>query len=92
VFYASIPAEGIRAMNPARGVPPLVIPQTSLFTMRVPFTEADLEAARRSMECHKTQMSDQAVERVITAIRDAWKGERPLSSMLPKAPGNDLFQ
>ena len=28
VFYAPIPAEGIRAMNPTRGVPPFVIPRS----------------------------------------------------------------
>jgi LmbE family N-acetylglucosaminyl deacetylase len=38
VFYASLPAEGIRAMNPTRGVPPFVIPRADLFTVRVPFT------------------------------------------------------
>src|SRR5262245_47420675 len=92
VFYASLPAEGIRAMNPARGVPPLVIPQPSLFTMRVRFTEADLEAARKSMACHQTQVSNEAIERVIPAMRDAWKGELPLSPMVPQPAGNDLFR
>jgi len=92
VFYASLPAEGIRALNPARGEPPLLIPQASLFTMRVPFTTADLEAALRSMACHKTQASDEAVERVTKAMRDVWKGELPLSPMVPQSPANDLFR
>jgi LmbE family N-acetylglucosaminyl deacetylase len=92
VFYASIPAEGIRAMNPNRGVPPLVIPQASLFTMRVPFTEPDLAAARRSMLCQKTQVTEEAVERVVSAMRDVWKGVLPLSPMVPQAAGSDLFQ
>jgi LmbE family N-acetylglucosaminyl deacetylase len=92
VFYASLPAEGIRAMNPTRGVPPLVIPQANLFTVRVPFTDADLNAGRRSLECHKTQVPQENIDRVIPAMRDAWKGEIPLSPMVPGAPANDLFR
>jgi HTH-like domain len=92
VFYASLPAEGIRAMNPTRGVPPFVIPRADLFTVRVPFTDADLNAGRRSFECHKTQVSQEAIDRVIPAMRDAWKGEIPLSPMVPEAPANDLFR
>jgi LmbE family N-acetylglucosaminyl deacetylase len=92
VFYASLSAEGIRAMNPTRGVPPFVIPQAALFTVRVPFIDADLNAGRRSFECHKTQVSQEAIDRVIPAMRDAWKGEVPLSPMLPEAPRRDLFR
>jgi LmbE family N-acetylglucosaminyl deacetylase len=92
VFYASLPAEGIRAMNPDRGVPPLVIPQASLLTVRVSFTDADFDAGRRSFECHKTQVPQEAVDRVIPAMRDAWKGEIRLSPMVPQAPSNDLFR
>ncbi len=92
LFYASLPAEGIRAMNPTREVPPFVIPRADLFTVRVPFTDADLHAGRRSFECQKTQVSQEAVDRVIPAMRDAWKGEIPLSPMVPAAPTNDLFR
>jgi LmbE family N-acetylglucosaminyl deacetylase len=92
VFYASLPAEGIRAMNPTRGVPPFLIPRADLFTVRVPFTDADLNAGRRSFECHKTQVSPEAIDRVIQASRDAWKGEIPLSPMVPEAPAKDLFR
>jgi LmbE family N-acetylglucosaminyl deacetylase len=92
VFYASIPAEGIRAMYPARGEPPLLIPQSALFTMRVPFTDADFEAARRSMACHKTQFSDETVERVTKAMKEILKGENALSSILPQPLSNDLFK
>jgi LmbE family N-acetylglucosaminyl deacetylase len=91
VFYASLPAEGIRAMNPTRGVPPFVVPRADLFTVRVPFTDADFNAGRRSLECQKTQVSQQTIERVIPAMRDAWKGEIPLSPMVPGALATDLF-
>jgi len=91
VFYGSIPAEGFRAMN-GRGAPPFLVPQASWFTMRVPFTDADLEAARRSMSCHKTQYPQETVDRVMTAMRDLLKGELPLSTMVPQPPANDLFR
>src|SRR5262245_6620448 len=92
LFYASLPAEGIRAMNPTRAVPQFVMPQANLFTVRVAFTPADLEAGRRSFECQKTQASQEAVDRVITAMRDVWKGELSLTPMVPAAPATDLFQ
>src|SRR5262245_14667054 len=92
VFYASLPAEGIRAMYPTRGVPPFVIPRAELFTVRVPFTDADLNAGRRSFECHKTQVSQEAIDRVIAASRDAWNGQIPMSPMVPGPPANDLFR
>jgi LmbE family N-acetylglucosaminyl deacetylase len=92
VYYASLPAEGIRAMYPTRGVPPFVIPRAELFTLRVPFTDADLDAGRRSFECHKTQVSPEAIDRVFSAGRDAWKGEIPLSPILPGVPAKDLFR
>ena len=78
-------------MNPTRGVPPFVIPRADLFTVRVPFTDADLNAGRRSFECHKTQVSQEAIDRVIPAMRDAWK-VIPLSPMVPEAPANDVFR
>jgi LmbE family N-acetylglucosaminyl deacetylase len=92
VFYASIPADGIRAMNPARREPPLLIPQASLFTTRVPFTASDFQSARRSMACHKTQFSEEAVERTTNAMREVWNGELPLSPMVPQATANGLFR
>jgi len=92
LFYASIPADGFRVMNPGRGAPPFLVPQASLFTARIPFTPADLETARRSMSCHQTQYPREVVERVIGAMGEAWKGELPLTPMLPQADVKDLFQ
>jgi hypothetical protein len=59
---------------------------------RIAFTDADAEAARRAMHCHKTQYSDAAVERISTLTRDLWKGEFPLMPWLPAAPTTDLFR
>ena len=48
VFYMNLPVEAMRAMNPPRPEPPLVVPQARFFTVRVPFTPEDLQAAERS--------------------------------------------
>jgi hypothetical protein len=58
----------------------------------VAFTARDFDAARRSMACHKTQFSEETVERVTRVMRDAWKGELALSPMVPQARSSDLFK
>lgn len=92
LFYASLPVEGMRAMNPTRGEPPLLIPQSKYFTTRVPFSAADFDAAVRSMKCHKTQYPDDVVQRVFDATRGSLKGELPLAPLLSTGPANDLFR
>lgn len=92
LFYVSIPAEGFRMMNPERGVPPFLIPLPKYFSARIPFSAADFEASRRSMACHKTQYSDDIVQRMSEAMRDVWKGELPLAPMFPTAATSDLFK
>ena len=91
LFYGSLPAEVMKAMNP-RGAPPLLIPQAKLLTMRVAFTPADAEAARRSMACHKTQFPAEAVERVSEAATRAWNGVLLLAPALTVSGGTDLFR
>jgi len=92
LFYVSLPVEGFRAMNPARGEPPFLIPLTKYFSARVSFSAADFEASRRSMACHKTQYSDDIVQRVSEAMRGASKGELPLAPLFPTAATTDLFR
>jgi len=92
LFYASLPVEGFRAMNPARGEPPLLVPQEKYFSMRVAFTAADFEAARRSASCHRTQYSDDVVQRITEVGRRAWNGTLALVPFLPIGAGTDLFQ
>jgi len=92
LFYVSLPAEGFRAMNPAREAPSFLIPLAKYFSARVPFSTADFEASRRSMACHKTQYSDEIVQKVSEAARGALKGELPLVPLFPTAATNDLFR
>jgi LmbE family N-acetylglucosaminyl deacetylase len=92
LFYASIPAEGFRAMNPARGVPPFILPQAKYFNTRVPFIPADLGAARRAMACHKTQYTEDVVQRVSEAMGSVSQGGLLLAPSFSGAGTNDLFR
>jgi LmbE family N-acetylglucosaminyl deacetylase len=92
LFYGMIPAEGMQAMNPQRGAPPLLVPQAKYLSVKVPFAEADLEAARRSMSCHGTQYAEEVVQRVFPSQARAWNGSVPLAPAFSTAPGTDLFR
>jgi len=91
LFYGSLPAEGMRSVNPTRGVPPFMIPQAKFLTTVVPFTPADLETFGRSMACHKTQYPDDIRERIMAAMKRTERMEWPLSPLLPAAERRDLF-
>jgi LmbE family N-acetylglucosaminyl deacetylase len=92
VFFMYIPAEGIQAMNPQRGVPPLVLPDTRYVTVHVRFTPEDLQAATRSMTCHRSQFTPEIVQRVEAASARAWNGAIPFVPAFPTAPLSDLFR
>jgi hypothetical protein len=71
----------------------MVIPQEKYFTMRVPFTPPDLEAARKAMDCHKTQFTPEMMQRVVPELTRVWKGA--VVAFVPASPamsGNDLFR
>jgi LmbE family N-acetylglucosaminyl deacetylase len=91
LFYSSIPAEGMRVMNPARGAPLWLVPQATLFTVRVSFTPGDFEASRRSMACHRSQYSDEVVQRVTESMKTVLNGALPLVPAFPTPPATDLF-
>ena len=92
LFYMNLPVEGMRAMNPPRPEPPLVVPQARFFTVRVPFAPEDLEAAKRSAACHRSQVTAEAMERVGSAMAGAWNGAIPLIPAFQTSPGADLFR
>ena len=93
LFYASFPAAAIRVANPARGEPPLLIPQAKHLTMRVPFTPADLEAAQRSLSCHKTQFPPEVIARIAGAANEVWNGVLSLSPAFGSGgAATDLFR
>jgi LmbE family N-acetylglucosaminyl deacetylase len=92
VFYMYLPAEAMRAMNPQRGEPPLLVPEARYTTARVSFSPEDLQAAARSMACHKSQFTDEVVQRVHAAAARFWNGVIPLIPAFPTAPISDLFR
>jgi LmbE family N-acetylglucosaminyl deacetylase len=92
VFYMYLPDEAIRAMNPQRGAPPFTIPQAKYFTVRVPFSASDLDAASRSMSCHRSQYTAETVQRVVPAMGRIWNGEIALVPAFVGASGKDVFR
>lgn len=92
LYYMNLPVESMRAMNPARGAPPLVIPQAKYFTTRVAFAPEDFAAAKRSMACHRTQFTPEVIERVTSAAAAAWTGSIPLVPAFSGAPATDVFR
>ena len=91
LFYMNLPVESMRAMNPQRGEPPLVVPQAKYFTTKVPFAPEDLDASKRAMACHRSQFTPEVVERVTAAAAAAWNHAIPLIPAFPGASGKDLF-
>ena len=92
VFYIYLPAEAMRAMMPQRGAPPLLVPDARYATARVTFSPEDLQAAARSMACHKSQFTDEMVQRVHAAAAQVWNGAIPLIPAYPTPPTTDLFR
>lgn len=92
LFYVTIPAEVIRALNPSRPEPPLLIPQPKLLATRIAITPPDLESARRSLRCHKTQFPPDAMTRLGDAGKQLWSGGVPVSPAFASASPDDLFR
>jgi LmbE family N-acetylglucosaminyl deacetylase len=90
LFYASLPVDAMRVVNPSRAEMPFLSPLPRLLNIVIPYDTADLEASRRAMACHKTQYSDDVVQRVFDAMSGAQKALR-LSSLFPMADMDDLF-
>lgn len=91
LFYASLPEAAMKVVNP-RGAPPLLIPDTKHLATRVPFTPADLDSARRSLGCHKTQFPADVMARVAESAKAVWNGVVPLSPAFASAGKDDLFR
>jgi N-acetyl-1-D-myo-inositol-2-amino-2-deoxy-alpha-D-glucopyranoside deacetylase len=92
LFYMNLPAEGMRAMNPQRGAPPLLVPEAKYFTVRVSFTQRDFDAAQRAMICHRTQFTEEQVKRLGPFAAQTWNGEIRLIPAFPTAGSTDLFR
>lgn len=92
LFYMYLPAESFRLANPQRGAPPLLLPEAKYFTVHVPFTPADLEAAIKSMGCHRTQVAPEMQQRMKAAIGGVLNGQVAFIPASPSLQGKDLFR
>ena len=92
LFYMNLPAEGMRAMNPQRGAPPLLVPEAKYFTVRVSFTQRDFDAAQRAMACHRTQFTEEQVKRLVPFAARGWNGEIALIPAFLTTGSTDLFR
>src|SRR6476659_9694198 len=90
--YMYLPAEMFRVVNPQRGAPPMVIPQEKYFTVRVPITDADLEAAGKALACHHSQFTAELLQRFLPAMPRLWNGAVRFIPGSPAVSGGDLFR
>ena len=92
IFNIYLPVEAMRAMNPQRGEPPLTVADVSYATTRVAFKPEDLEAAARSLTCHKSQISDEVAQRVLATATKFWNGSVPFVPAFPTGPITSFFR
>ena len=92
LFHMYLPVEGFRALNPQRGEPPMLVPQAKYFTVRVPFTPADLDAAEKSAACHRSQFTPEAMQRLAPAMARAWNGKVAFIPAFNATRSDDLFR
>ena len=92
LVYMYLPAEAFRLSNPQRGEPPMLIPQAKYFTVRVPFTPNDLEAAKGAIACHHSQFTAETLQRFLPAMQRLWNGAVSFIPGSPAVSGDDLFR
>ena len=92
LFYMYLPIESFRLLNPQRGEPPLLLPQAKYFTVQVQFTPADLDAAKKSMACHRSQYTAETLQRILPPMERVLNGKVAFISATSSASSNDLFR
>jgi LmbE family N-acetylglucosaminyl deacetylase len=92
IFHIFLPAEAMRAMNPQRGEPPMLVPDAKYATARVPFQPVDLQASARSAACHRSQISDEVAQRVQATATAFWNGAVAFFPAFQTGPVTDLFR
>jgi LmbE family N-acetylglucosaminyl deacetylase len=92
LFYMFMPAEALASSNPQRGAPPNMVPAMKHVTTQVAFTPADLQAATRSTECHRSQMSPEMLARMLPLQAALWNGSVRFAPAIATLSGTDLFR
>ena len=72
LLYASLPSERLRTAPRAR--PTVNGMAEALLTVRVPFEQQDLIAAREEFACHRTQYAPAEMDSVNAYLAHAWNG------------------
>ena len=70
----------------------MLVPQPKYLSIRVPFTASDLAASRRAMACHRSQYSEEIVQRVHPVMATGWNGVISVSPAFSTTQGTDLFR
>ena len=91
LFYMYLPVEAFRRLNPQRGEPPIMIPQAKYFTVHVPFTPADLDAAQKAMSCHRSQFTAETLQRLLSGQERVYNGKVGFIPAFPTTSADDLF-
>ena len=92
LYHMYLPVESFRALNPQRGEPPLLLPQAKYFTVRVPFTPADLDAAKKATACHGSQLNAEQLQRLLTEMGRVLNGKVAFIPAFPGSSSDDLFR
>ena len=92
LFYMYLPLEGFRLVNPKRGEPPMLFPQAKYFTLQVPFTPTDLQAAQKAMACHRSQFTPETLQRLLPEQARILNGKVAFIPAVSTTSSNDLFR
>lgn len=89
LYYFGIAHERLRrAKGPFSG---FIGTEARYLAVRVPFTEGDLAAARRSFACHESQFTPDTVKHLDEFLTQAWSGEVAFRPCFGDRKSNSLF-
>jgi len=89
LFYFGIAHERLQnAKGPFSG---FVGTDARYLTVRVPFSDADLAAARRSFACHQSQFTPETVKHLDRFLTQAWSGEVTFRPWFGEHESDTLF-
>jgi LmbE family N-acetylglucosaminyl deacetylase len=92
LFYMYFPADAFTMLAPQRPPSPLFHPRAQYFTMKVPFTPADLAAAQAAMACHGTQFNPEQLKVMQPGLARLWNGVIAFIPAVSSFAGGDLFR
>ena len=92
LFYMYFPADMFTLLTPQRPPAPLFYPRAQYFTMKIPFTPADLAAAEAAMACHGTQFNPEQLKVIQPGLARLWNGTIALIPAVSSFTGDDVFR